>query len=249
MRSSLATVGRIVHQLRSDPRTIALILVMPLLLITLLYYVFADVPTPPGQPGVFDQLGPKMLVVLPLSLMFIVTSVTMLRERTSGTLERLLTTPLSRWNLLASYGTVFGFLGVLQASLLALVILGPMGVEIDGSPSMLLLPALLSALVGVAFGLLASAFARTEFQAAQFMPVFVAPQLFLCGLLVPKDDMPDVLGAIADWLPMTWAVDAVEDIVAGTELATATWLQLGLLAAVVLLILLVAATSMPRRTR
>lgn len=248
MSSRLATVRRIAAQLRADPRTVAIVLVMPLVLVTLLYLVFLDVPVPPGGRSVFDRIGPVMLAVLPMLLMFIVTSVTMLRERRSGTLERLLTTPLSRWNLLASYGAVFGMLSVVQALLLGLLILGPLGVEIDGPPGVLLLIALLDGLVGVAFGLLASAFARTEFQAVQFMPVFIGPQLLLCGLFVPTDLMPDALGLIAACLPMTWAVDAVGDVLADS-VGPGTVVDLGLLAALVLVFLFVASRSMPRQTR
>lgn len=248
MTITFATVRRIAAQLRGDPRTVGIVLLMPLLLMTLLYYVFLDVPAPPGAKSAFDALGPSLLAVLPMMLMFIVTSVTMLRERTSGTLERLLTTPLSRWNLLASYGAVFGLLSIVQAVLLGLAILGPMGVDVDGPTSLLLLVALLSGLVGVAFGLLASAFARTEFQAVQFMPLFIGPQLFVCGLFVAKDDMPAALGAIAEWLPMTWAVDAVGAIVVDS-VDGGTWLNLALLAGVVVVFLFVASRSMPRQTR
>ena len=247
--SALTTTARIAAQLRADPRTVGIIIVMPLLLVTLLYYVFVDVPVPPGGRGAFDSLGPMMLAILPMMLMFIVTSVTMLRERTSGTLERLLTTPLSRWNLLASYGAVFGFLGVLQATLLGLLVLGPMGVEIAGPAWMLILLALLDALVGVAFGLLASAFARSEFQAVQFMPLFIGPQLFLCGLFVPKEHMPDALAAVADVLPMTWAVDSVADVVANETVSAESWGRVGLLAGIVVVFLFVASRSMPRQTR
>lgn len=246
---TLTTVARIGAQLRADPRTIGISIVMPLLLVTLLYYVFVDVPVPPGGRAAFASIGPMMLAILPMMLMFIVTSVTMLRERTSGTLERLLTTPLSRWNLLASYGAVFGSLGVVQATLLGLLVLGPMGVEIAGPAWMLILLALLDALVGVAFGLLASAFARSEFQAVQFMPLFIGPQLFLCGLFVPKDLMPDALGVIADFLPMTWAVDSVADVVANQSVSDQTWGRVALLAGIVLVFLFVASRSMPRQTR
>ncbi|TRY18809.1 ABC transporter permease [Tessaracoccus rhinocerotis] len=247
--AALTTTGRIAAQLRADPRTIGIIIVMPLVLVSLLWYAFVDVPVPPGGRAPFDTIGPMMLAILPMMLMFIVTSVTMLRERTSGTLERLLTTPLSRWNLLASYGAVFGFLGVAQATLLGLLVLGPMGVEIAGTAWMLILIALLDALVGVAFGLLASAFARTEFQAVQFMPVFIGPQLFLCGLFVPKEHMPDVLGVVADFLPMTWAVDSVVDVAANETVSGATWGRLGLLAGIVVVFLFVASRSMPRQSR
>ncbi|RIX33328.1 ABC transporter permease [Corynebacterium falsenii] len=245
----LATVRRIVFQLKGDPRTIGLILAVPALLLTLLYFVFLNAPTRPGQPSAFTRIGPIMLAVLPMLLMFIVTSVVMLRERTSGTLERILTTPLSRWNLVASYGLVFGVLALVQASILATLILGPMSVSIAGPWPVLLAVAVLDALFGVAFGLLASAFARTEFQAVQFMPLFIGPQIFLCGLFVPIEHMPRVLEVIAQWLPMTWAVDVVYDLMGSASLDSSSWWHLAALAAAVIVALFVASRSMQRQTR
>ena len=244
-----ATVARIAAQLKGDPRAIALILLIPPLLLTLLYYVFYDLPTPPGQSRVFDTTGPIMLAVLPMFMMFIVTSVIMLRERVSGTLERIFTTPLRRLNLLVSYACVFGLLAVLQSSILVVLLLGPLGIELTGPAWALLLLSFLGSVIGVAFGLLASAFARTEFQAVQFMPIFIAPQLFLCGPLVPKEQLPDVLEAIANWLPMTWAVDVVRDVLANPELGSDSWWRFAALAGVIVAALLIAAASMPRKTR
>ena len=245
----LATVARILAQLHADPRTIGLVMFLPIVFISLLYYVMIDLPTPPGAPKAFDTIGPTMLAVLPMMLMFLVTSIAMLRERTTGTLERLLTTPLSRWNLLASYGLVFGVLGVAQASLLATFVLGVFGVDIEGPLWVLLVITLLDALVGVSFGLLASAYARTEFQAVQFMPMFVGPQIFLSGLFAPVDLMPEALAAVARVLPMTWAADAVLDVTGNAEVASSTWVGIALLAALVIGMLVIAAASMPRQTR
>ena len=222
---------------------------MPALLLTLLYFVFVDVPVAPGQTPLFNTIGPIMLAVLPMLLMFIVTSVVMLRERASGTLERVLTTPLSRWNLIASYGAVFGFLSVAQSLILAVLVLGPMGVELSGPWWGLIVVALLDGLFGVASGLLASAFARTEFQAVQFMPVFVAPQIFLCGLFVPDEHMPALLAKVADVLPMTWAVDVVRQTLESSSLSSESWLRIGLLAGVILLALLLASATMRRSTK
>lgn len=244
----VATVRRIAAQLSNDPRTIALILVVPALLLTLLYFVFREVPVPPGREGPFATVGPIMLAVLPLLLMFIVTSVVMLRERTSGTLERVLATPLSRANLVTSYAAVFGVFALLQAGILAALLLGPFGVALQGPWGMLLLVAALDAVVGVAFGLLASAFARTEFQAVQFTPAFVGPQIFLCGLLVPRDQMPGILDAVAGVLPMTWAVDVVRELLTAPDVSGDSWLRIGLLAAVAVAALLLAAATMRRRT-
>lgn len=247
--AALATTARISSQLRGDPRAVGLILVVPPLLLLLLHQVFVDVPVPPGGATPFQTIGPIMLAVIPMFLMFVITSVTMLRERVSGTLERILTTPLHRWNLVASYALVFGTLAVLQAGILVAVLLGPLEVRIEGPVWAFLVLALLSGIIGVSFGLLASAFARTEFQAVQFMPVFITPQVFLCGLLVPREQMPELLDAIAGWLPMTWAVDVVRELLDEPTLDTGSWVRLAGLAAAALVALGLAAASMPRRTR
>ena len=245
---AFATTRRVAQQLHSDPRTVGLVVVVPSILLTLLYFVYVDAPVPPGGQATFDRIGPIMLAVLPMMLMFVVTSVVMLRERTSGTLERLMTTTISRWNFIASYALVFGLLAMIQAGVLAFLILGPMGVGITGSVWSLLLVALLDAIFGVAFGLFASAFARTEFQAVQFMPLFIGPQIFLCGLLAPKEHMPAVLRWVSEVLPMTWAVDVVREVQTSPDLSADSWLHLALLAGVTLATLAVAAATMPRST-
>lgn len=234
---------RIVRQLRNDPRTIALVLVAPALLLTLLYYVFADVP---AQPSPFRRIGPIMLAVLPMLMMFLVTSVAMLRERTSGTLERILTTPVSKWGLIGAYGLVFGLLGLLQAAVLSALILWAFDLEVKGPWWALLVVALADALIGVSFGILASSLATNEFQAVQFMPVFVGPQLFLCGLLVPTEHMPRALELVAHWLPMTWAVDVVREITAGDAVS---WLKVAGIFALSMVVLFLASLTLRRKTR
>src|SRR6187402_3385566 len=114
-RLTLATTARVLRQLRHDHRTIAMMLVLPSLLLGLLYLLWKDLPTLPGQPGIFDRVGLTMLGIFPFVVMFLVTSIAMLRERTSGTLERLLTTPLARLDLLLGYGLAFGLAAALQA--------------------------------------------------------------------------------------------------------------------------------------
>jgi len=182
-------------------------------------------------------------------VMFLVTSVAMQRERASGTLERLWTTPIHRADLLAGYASAFALAALVQAVLLASVAYWFLGVETVGSPAWVLLIAALDAVVGVALGLMTSAFARTEFQAVQFMPVIVGPQIFLCGLLVPRDQLPDVLRWVSDVLPMSYAVDALgivrDQSGSGADLAR----DLVVLAAFGLGALVLAALTMPRSTR
>lgn len=241
---SLASTIRIANQLKADKRTIMLILVVPAVLLTLLYYIFKDVPASP-----FDRIGPTMLAILPLIMMFLITSVAMLRERTTGTLERLLTTPINTFNLMLSYTAVFGFLGLLQAAILCFMVLVPFNISIVGDWPMLLVIALLDGFLGVALGLFASALARSEFQAVQFMPAFIAPQLMLCGLFVPLNMMPDPLEAIAKILPMTWAVDVVQAIATTDTLGSDSWWRIAGLIIMILVALYVSSLTMRRSTK
>lgn len=241
-RMVAATIRRILQQLRADPRTVALIVVVPALLLTLLYFVYAGGP-------VFDRIALTMLGILPMLVMFLVTSVAMLRERTSGTLERLLTTPMHRADLLAGYGIAFTQAAIVQSVVLVCVSVWGLGVTTAGPILWVLLVAAVSAAVGVATGLLASAFARTEFQAVQFMPLVIGPQIYLCGLLVPHASMPRALQLIADCLPMTYAVRALEAIGDQASPTGDVLRNVLVLAAFAIGALLLGALSMPRRTR
>jgi ABC-2 type transport system permease protein len=243
-----ATAGRVVRQLRHDHRTIAMMLVLPSLLLGLLYLLWKDLPTIPGQASTFDRVGLTMLGIFPFVVMFLVTSIAMLRERTSGTLERLLTTPLARMDLLLGYGLAFGLAAALQAVVTVTVATTVYGLEVAGSLWLVVLIAVVDAVLGVALGLLASAFARSEFQAVQFMPVIVLPQFFLCGLLVPREQMAGWLQAISDVLPLTYAVEALQEVGRSAEATGTMWTDVGIVAGAALLALALAAATLRRRT-
>jgi ABC-2 type transport system permease protein len=204
-RLTIATADRVLRQIRHDPRTIALLIVVPCVLIGLLAWVYDGTP-------VFDSIGAPLLGVFPFVVMFLVTSVATLRERQSGTLERLLTMPLGKGDLIAGYAVAFGLLAVVQALVASGFAVLVLGLDIAGSVGLLILVATVDALLGTALGLLVSAFARSEFQAVQFMPAFVLPQFLLCGLLTPRDSLPGVLSAISDVLPLSYAVDGMKTV-------------------------------------
>jgi ABC-2 type transport system permease protein len=246
--AATATTGRVLRQLRHDPRTIALLLLVPGLLLGLLYLLWKDLPTPPGQTSTFDRVGLTMLGIFPFVVMFLVTSIAMLRERTSGTLERLLTTPLTRPALLLGYGSAFGLAAAAQALVTVTVATTLYDLEVAGPLGLVVLIAVVGAVLGVALGLLASAFARSEFQAVQFMPVIVLPQFFLCGLLVPRDQMAGWLQAVSDVLPLTYAVDALQQVGASSEVTARMWLDLAVVAGAAVLALALAAGTLRRRT-
>ncbi len=245
---TVATAVRVLRQLRHDPRTIAMMLAVPSLLLGLLYMLWKDLPAPPGQVGVFDRVGLTMLGIFPFVVMFLVTSIAMLRERTSGTLERLLTTPLSRPALLLGYGTAFGLAAALQAVVTVAVATTLYDLEVAGSLALVVLIAVVDAVLGVALGLLASAFARSEFQAVQFMPLIVLPQFFLCGLLAPREQMAGWLQAVSDVLPLTYAVDALQEVGRSSEVTGRIWLDLAVVAGAAVLALALAAGTLRRRT-
>jgi len=240
-RRTLATAHRVLTQLRHDRRTVGLMLVVPCVLVGMLAWIYHGTP-------VFDQIGAPLLGIFPFVVMFLVTSVATLRERTSGTLERLLTMPLGKLDLLLGYELAFGAVAVVQAGLVSALSLTVFGLDVAGPTWMLVLVALADALLGTALGLFVSAFAATEFQAVQFMPAFVLPQFLLCGLLVPREELPDVLHAISSVLPLSYAVDALRDVTANAEVATSTWVDLGVVVGAVLLALGLGAATLRRRT-
>jgi ABC-2 type transport system permease protein len=237
-----STTRRIMTQLRHDRRTIALLLVVPSLLLTLLYFMF-DADT-----QAFGRVGLVMLGLFPHIMMFLVTSIVMLRERQSGTLERLFTTPVSKLDLLFGYGIAFSILAALQATIAASVAYYLLDLDPAGSVGLVVLIAVANAVLGVALGLLCSAFARSEFQAVQFMPVVILPQALLCGLFVPREAMVGWLQAISDALPMTYAVSALQEVGAHADPTSAMWRDLGIVAGAAVIALVLAAATLRRRT-
>jgi ABC-2 type transport system permease protein len=235
----LATAQRVLRQVRHDPRTVGLIVVVPAALVALMAWVYSGTP-------VFDQVGAPMLALFPFTVMFLVTSLTTLRERQSGTLERLLTTPLGKHELIGGYALAFGLLASVQAVVATSVALA-VGLDVAGPVPALLGVSVLVAVLGTALGLLASAFATTELQAVQFMPAFVLPQLLLCGLLRPREDLPAGLQELSALLPLSYAVDAVTALAEQAE--PGTDLLVPLLVVVGFAVAALAAGSLTLRRR
>ncbi|MGW2423192.1 ABC transporter permease [Streptomyces sp. NPDC001709] len=237
-----ATAARVLRQLRHDPRTIALMILIPCLMLILLRYVFD------ASPRTFDNIGASLLGIFPLITMFLVTSIATLRERTSGTLERLLAMPLGKADLIAGYALAFGALAIVQSALATGLAVWLLDLDVTGSPWLLLLVALLDALLGTALGLFVSAFAASEFQAVQFMPAVIFPQLLLCGLFTPRSDMHPVLRAVSDVLPMSYAVDGMNQVLHHTDM-TATFVRdVLIVAGCAVLVLALGAATLRRRT-
>jgi ABC-2 type transport system permease protein len=238
---TLATARRVLQQLGHDRRSIALLLVVPSGLLVLLKYVYSS------EPFLFDRLGPQLLGLFPFIVMFLITSITMVRERTSGTLERLLTTPLRRAELVFGYGLAFGLAALIQACVTAAITLGPLGLNVHHA-AFIGLFAILDALLGTGLGLLMSAFATTEFQAVQFMPAVVLPQLLLCGLLNPRSNMADPLRWLSDVLPLSYATDAITLLSGQPALTGEVYRDGAVLLGCLVAAVLLAAGTLRRRT-
>jgi ABC-2 type transport system permease protein len=241
VRVTAAVTARVLAQLRRDPRTLALIVGVPCLLETLLQQLFR------GRADVFQHVGAPLLGLFPFVTMFLVTSITMLRERTGGTLERLMTMPLAKLDLLAGYGIAFALVAVVQATVVSALAFGLLGLETAGSRPVVVALAVANAVLGTSLGLFVSAFAQTEFQAVQFMPALVLPQIMLCGLFVSRDAMAPWLRAVSDALPLTYAYDALARTAAGT-LDARFALDVGVVCGCIVLALALGAATLRRRT-
>jgi ABC-2 type transport system permease protein len=238
---TFATAGRVLAQIRHDPRTVALLLIVPSLLIGLIAWLFADTP-------VFELIGPAILALFPFIIMFLITSISTLRERRSGTLERLLTMPISKFDYILGYAFAFGLLAIAQAAVAVGFAVWVCGLTIEGSIWLLLAIALLDAVLGTTLGLLASAFARTEFQVVQFMPAVIFPQILLGGIFLPRDQLPDVLRQISDWLPLSHAIDALNAVAADSQDAAWIGRELLIIGAFALGSVVVGALTLRRQT-
>lgn len=238
---TLATTGRVLAQIRHDPRTIGLLVIVPSLLIGLVAWIFTDT-------DVFATIGPAILALFPFIVMFLVTSITTLRERRTGTLERLLSMPLGRGDFILGYTLAFGLLAVVQSLVAVGYAVWVCGLTIEGEPWLMVAVAVMDAVLGSTLGLFASAFARTEFQVVQFMPALVFPQILLGGIFLPRDQLPAGLEEISDWLPLSHAVDALNAVTTNSHDAAYVGGQLLIIAAFAVGAVVVGAVTLQRRS-
>ena len=241
-RATLATAARVLRQLRRDHRTLGLILLVPAVLLTIFKYVFDS------QEGTFDRIGGPLVGLFPFISMFLVTSIAMLRERTSGTLERLMSMPLAKLDLLLGYALAFALAATCQAGITAAVGFGLLGLDSEGAIWLVVLLAVANAVLGMALGLLLSAFATSEFQAVQFMPAVVIPQILLGGLLVPRGQMAPALEWASDALPLTYAYDALARTTLRGDVDGRLWLDVAVVAGCIAVALALGAATLRRRT-
>lgn len=242
LKTTGATTRRIIEQLGHDKRTVALMFLAPSLLISLIWWVFSD------NEKMFDIIGPALVGVFPFTVMFLVASITTLRERITGTLERLLAMPIGKFDIIFGYAIAFGLFGLVQSLITSSVAVYLLGLDIQSPQWFMIFVAVLDTFLGVALGLMVSAFARTEFQAVQFMPILIFPQFIVCGLFVPLDKLPDLLESIAHWLPLTYAVDALNGVTKYTDISSDMWNDTWVMLAFSVGALLIAGLTLRRKT-
>lgn len=243
IKTSLTTARRVLQQLAHDRRSIALIMFVPILLMSLLYWLYSD------STHVFNSIAPALLGLFPFVIMFLITSISTLRERRGGTLERVLITPIGKLDYITGYMIAFGVMAVVQSLIASSVAIWLLGMDVAGPQWFVVLVALLDAVLGAALGLFVSAFASTEFQAVQFMPALIFPQFLLCGMLLPLDKMPGILESIAYCLPLTYAVDALQRVVVESTLSPESWRDVWVIVAFIVGAIVIGSLTLRRQVR
>lgn len=243
LRATLATTTRILQQLSHDKRTVGIMFLAPALLVSLIWWVFSD------NEKMFNTIGPALVGIFPFTVMFLVASITTLRERITGTLERLLALPIGKFDIIFGYAIAFGIFGLVQSLITSSVAIYLLGLNVQSPEWFMLLVAVLDTFVGVALGLMVSAFASTEFQAVQFMPVLIFPQFIVCGLFVPLSQLPSLLENIAYYLPLTYAVDALNGVTKYADVTGDMWRDIWIMLLFAVGALLVAGLTLRRKTK
>jgi ABC-2 type transport system permease protein len=237
---ALIIAGRIIRQIVRDRRTLALITVVPIVVMTLIWLSFPDLP------GMLDYIAPALLATLALFFGFLLTGISFLRERSQGTLERLMASPVSRLDIVLGYMLGFFLFALLQTLIIVLFTIYALDVQYKGDLWQIFVFQIIVLIGAINLGIFISAFARNEFQMVQFIPLIILPQVFLCGLLWDVDKMNDVLQWIAKFLPLTYAVEGMRDIMLNGKSLLDVGFDLAVLAAFAVGISIITALTLRR---
>ncbi|MFB6359857.1 MAG: ABC transporter permease, partial [Halobacteriales archaeon] len=236
MKGALTVASRILLTLRGDRRTLGLVVVMPAFII----YLFSEV-FPVAEP-----VAPVLLGVFVFVLTYILTAIGFLRERTAGTLERVLVSPISRTGIVVGYVVGFGVLAAVQS----LVLLGSgvyfLGVEFEHGVGLFFLVELLGAMTALGLGIVLSLFARNEFQVLQFMPTVIGPQIILGGTFVPVETLPVYLEWPARLMPVTYLIEGMKYVVLDVGEPTDLWTAVAALAVFTVIAVVVSGVVVRR---
>ena len=237
---TLAITERIVRQMLRDRRSIGLLIVGPLIVMSLVGFSLVE------QNDVLNRVAPGLLAVFVMFFTFILTGVGFLRERAQGTLERLQTTLVGSFDIMLGYMLGFLIFAVVQTAVILAFTIFALRIEYIGSLWEVAAILFLVVTVAVSLGIFISSFANNEFQVVQFIPIVLAPQIFLSGVIIPVEQMPTLFEWFSVVLPLTYAVDALREIMLrGTDLPT-LWPNLAALGAFSLALLTAAVATLRR---
>ena len=235
-----AIAERLVRQIVKDRRSIGLIIVAPVIVMSLVGFSLTE------QRATLDRLAPALMAVFVLFFTFILTGVSFLRERAQGTLERLMTTTVGRADILLGYLLGFMAFATVQTIVILLFTIFVLRIDYQGNIFEIGAVLMLVVIVAVSLGIFISTFARNEFQVVQFIPIVFVPQVFLSGVIIPVDQMPAVMEGISNALPLTYAVKGLREIMLQGHGLTEVWPELGVLAAFGVSLLAAAAVTLRR---
>jgi len=239
--NTLNIARRVMLQVVRDRRTIALLVVVPLIIASI---VGVSIP----DRSMLDYIAPAMLATLILFFGFLITGISVLRERSQGTMERLMAAPISRMDIVAGY--LLGFLGfaLLQTLIIFFYMVYVLDVNFQGDLWQILVFQILIGIGAVCLGTFFSIFARNEFQMMQFIPLIILPQIFLCGVLWQVSQMPDYLQWIAKFLPLYYGVEGIRALMQQGQGLLDIGNDIGILAAYAAGLLILASLTLRQKT-
>ena len=230
---------RVIRQIVRDRRTLALIIVVPIVVMTLIGLSF-----PEGN--VLDYIAPALLATLALFFSFLLTGISFLRERSQGTLERLMASPVSRLDIVVGYLFGFFLFALTQTLIIVLFTIYVLDVQYRGDLWQIFVFQIVIITGAVNLGIFISTFARNEFQMVQFIPLILFPQIFLCGVIWPVEQMPDYLQWLSAILPLKYAVDGLRDIMLAGKSLIDVGFELGMLVGFTVSVSILAAITLRR---
>jgi ABC-2 type transport system permease protein len=203
-------------------------------------------PEEAGQ-SMLSWVAPGMLAVMAMFFGFLLTGVSFLRERSQGTLERLMASPVSRWDLALGYLLGFLVFATIQAVIVLLFIIYALDIQYRGALWQIFVMQFIVTIGAVNLGIFVSTYARNEFQVVQFIPLLILPQVFLSGILWPVEQMPNYLQWVANFMPLTYAVGGLREIMLNGDTLGGIPKELGVLLAFTAAMSVGAAFTLRRR--
>jgi len=194
-----------------------------------------------------DLFAPYLLGVIAFAFIFIFTGVTFLRERSFGTIERLLVSPLTRTEMILGYVVGFSAFAIIQSAIILAFAIFVLKVKIAGDIYSVVLLQLLLTIVSVNLGIFCSSFAKNEFQAVQFIPLLILPQVFLDGMFWPISTLPNYLQALSYLMPLTYANDALQNIMVKGYGLGSIWTDIVILLAFAVIMVVLSAASLNKQ--